>query len=371
MADTGIEIQGGPSVAPLDMSVEKLGTEDVRGLDVETLRRRPSIIRGTDNPDIIFTTPKSDRVFALGGDDLIYGSLGKDVIDGGDGKDTVDYRFLNRPVTLLPQGAVGNGSQLRSIEVIKGAAGQLNAIDASSSTDASASISVDLSPQAQSVTVQFPFGGSQTLELANFVNVTGTAGNDKIVNGAANSVLNGGGGDDFISSQGRLTGGAGNDTIIGGADDNIINGTDSNAKGLGERDTLTGGAGGDRFIVGEGTTVYYRDSFLSSDPNGERSYASVTDLSPGDQIQLAPGNYKTEFGPDGTYSISEITKVDGTEVGTGIYNDLILKAQLGGFGELARTASVDGKSSSVAGTDLPQGTISIASGQKIGFLVGA
>jgi Ca2+-binding RTX toxin-like protein len=371
MSDTGIEIQGSPSVAPLDPSTQKIGTDEVRGLDVETLRRR-SIIRGTEGPDIIFTTSKSDRVLALGGDDIIYGSLGRDFINGGDGKDTVDYQLLNQAITLLPQGAVGNGSQLQSIEVIKGKAGLLNAIDASASTDSRASISVDLSSSGQSVTVQFPTGGSQTLELANFVNVTGTAGNDKIVNGATNSVINGGGGDDTIDSQGKLTGGAGNDSISGGADDNIINGTDSTALGVGEKDTLTGREGGDRFVVGEGTSVYYRDSFLNSDPNGERSFAYVTDLSPGDQIQLAPGNYKTEFGDDGTYTVSEITQVDGMDVGTGLYNDLILKAQFTGF-SAARKASVDGKLSveSVTSNDLPQGEFSIASGQQIGFLVGA
>jgi Ca2+-binding RTX toxin-like protein len=107
MSETGIEIQGSPSVAPLESSVQNIGTEEVQSLDAETLRRR-SIIRGTEGPDILFTTSKSDRVLALGGDDIIYGSLGRDFIDGGEGKDTVDYQLLNRAITLLPQGAVGN-----------------------------------------------------------------------------------------------------------------------------------------------------------------------------------------------------------------------------------------------------------------------
>lgn len=76
--------------------------------------------------------------------------------------------------------------------------------------------------------------------------VHGTAGDDRLVAGAADAVLRGDDGND------RLTGGAGADRLAGGAGDDVLTGGAGN-------DTLDGGTGADRLAGGAGNDLYLID----------------------------------------------------------------------------------------------------------------
>jgi len=97
-----------------------------------------------------------------------------------------------------------------------------NTID-SSTASLGASLSINLSTGAASVSGPFP---TINRTFLNFDDVIGTSGNDTIIGDFQANILNGSSGDDVISASG------GNDTLVGGAG----------------ADTLTGGTGTNTFI---------------------------------------------------------------------------------------------------------------------------
>jgi RTX calcium-binding nonapeptide repeat (4 copies) len=300
-------------------------------------------IEGTDGPDILFGTNGDDDIFGKAGDDTIFGTIGNDVIDGGTGFDTVDYSGVAAPITLLPQGAFGAGSnvgQLRSIERIIGAAGQPNTIDGSKGSGAA---SFDINLAANRLTVNnIPGLPPLNFTVENFVNVIGTSNADTIIGSSANNLL---------------TGGAGNDTLSGGGGADTLIGTDAIARGVGERDILTGGAGVDRFTLGDKSGSYYKGQ-------GNNDFARITDFSFGEQIQLGSGD---------TYRIQRNLRGFDLFSTTGGIQDLIAQVQFSrvlGVGTLSEpnssfeTSSVD----PLAGvSNTADGTFSIASGQTLGI----
>jgi Ca2+-binding RTX toxin-like protein len=300
-------------------------------------------IVGTDGPDILFGTNGDDDIFGLGGDDTIFGTIGNDVIDGGTGFDTAEYSGVAAPITLLPQGAFGVGSdggQLRSIERIIGAAGQPNAIDGSKGTGTA---SFDINLAANRLTVNnIPGLSPLNFTVENFVNVVGTSNADTIIGSSANNILTGGAGDDTLS------GGGGADTLIG---------ADVIARGVGERDILTGGTGVDRFTLGDKSGSYYKGQ-------GNNDFARITDFSFGEQIQLGSGD---------TYRIQRNLRGFDLFSTTGGIQDLIAQVQFSrvlGVGSLSASSSSLEPSSvdPLAGvSNTSDGTFSIASGQTLGI----
>jgi Ca2+-binding RTX toxin-like protein len=94
----------------------------------------------------------------------------------------------------------------------------------------------------------FAFADGSTLDVAGIVSRIGTDGNDTVTWTETALGVDGGEGNDVITSgsfSDALSGGAGNDTLNGGAGDDTLDGGAGN-------DTLRGGAGNDTYLFGLG-----------------------------------------------------------------------------------------------------------------------
>lgn len=313
-----------------------------------------SLIRGTENADILFGTPGDDEIFALGGNDIIIGTIGSDLISGGDGIDTIDYSDLSNKITLLPGGVLSNGSpnnsQIEKIEIIIGAIGQANTIDASSSRGG---VSLDVNLEKQRLTVKdVPGLGIQEFTVENFVNLIGTPEADNLIGSKADNRIRGLKGDDNLGGNGGsdfLSGDRGNDTLTG---------TDGISRGVGELDVLKGGAGIDLYILGDENGSFYQEA-------GNRDLARIRDFSFGEQIQL---------GADETYNIER----DGSQLKvfltTESQNELIADVRIvtSSIAE-SRTRSIE-SIEPIGNTFLngvPEGEFTISAGETIDIFVGA
>ncbi|AFY56148.1 putative calcium-binding protein [Rivularia sp. PCC 7116] len=229
----------------IDLSDERLTVENIPGLGDVTFTVKNFVnVVGTTQDDCIIGNSKDNILIGGGGNDYFGGSAGNDVINGDDsGYDTVDYTGLGEAITLLPTGIIekdgGLGTdELIRVETIIGDENQANTID-TSSAESPISIDVDLAAETLEVN-NIPVIGSLNRTVVNFVNVIGTAQDDK---------------------------------ITGNAEDNIIN-------GFGGIDNLTGGAGIDTFVLGEDYHVFYSDA-------GFGDVAIIEDFVSGeDKIQL-------------------------------------------------------------------------------------
>lgn len=192
------------------------------------------ILKGGQGKDTLNGGKGNDTLDGGKGKDILEGSQGNDVLDGGKGKDTADYSDLNEAITLEAVGQVDKGSlgtdQILNIETIIGATGQANEIDGSTGTSGVTSFDVDLSND-RLIVQNIPGLGDVTFTVKNFVNVTGTTQDDRIIGNNEDNTLKGAGGNDFFG------GSAGNDIIDG--DDGGNNDSDTvDYTGLGEAITL-------------------------------------------------------------------------------------------------------------------------------------
>jgi len=257
---------------------------------------------GTDGNDLLTGTSGDDNITALGGDDTIIGTAGSDVINGGDGFDTIDYSGYGQAVRIFRGGQVDNGSQslVLNFEKYIAPAGEANEIDGTSSENFGTSFQVNLASNSL-LASNIPTLGNITYEVENFVDVTGTFGNDKLSgNDLANRLIGNDGDDAIDGAEGDdfLDGSAGNDTIEGGAgDDNILGGEgDDFLVGSDGNDNLNGGAGNNRLTGGSGNDVFeispegfttIADFDLNSDVIGLSSGTDFEDLSfSGNKITL-------------------------------------------------------------------------------------
>ncbi|MEB3217422.1 MAG: hypothetical protein VKN72_14480 [Nostocales cyanobacterium 94392] len=320
-----------------------------------------NIIEGTDNPDILFGTPGNDQIFAKGDNDTIFGSLGDDLINGGAGFDTLDYSVLGQKITLLPQGLVGNGSsqgsRIQEIEKIIGAKGKDNTIDGSGTRKSPVFFTVNLADKLL-IVENIPGLSSVKFEVENFVNVEGTENFDSVTGNNRNNKLSGNGGNDNLigkSGNDSLIGGSGNDTLIG-ADPLIKNTTRP------EKDVLTGGTGADKFVLGNELGSFYDDF-------GNRDFATITDFSFGDQIQLGSGEtYNIQRNKNG-FNIFLIED-SGRDLIAKVTLSLGITDSISTNNAMMRTDGASFKSSTnVLLSDVPQGDFTINSGEQKGIFV--
>ncbi|NJM17265.1 MAG: calcium-binding protein [Richelia sp. SL_2_1] len=254
----------------VDLSQDRLTVQNIPGLGDVTFTVKNFVnVTGTSQDDRIIGNAEDNILIGGGGNDFFGGSAGNDIINGDNGgDDTVDYTGLGQAITLLPTGIVekdgGLGTdELVRVETIIGDAGFSNTIDASSA-GSPVSINVDLSAQSLQVN-NIPGVGSLNRTVVNFVNVTGTAQNDK---------------------------------ITGNAEDNIINGVDG-------QDILTGGAGKDIFVLGENGNVFYSDA-------GFGDIVSIEDFVSGeDKIQLTGSLSEYSFFNLGSTNFIALDNGDG------------------------------------------------------------
>lgn len=229
----------------VDLSHDRLTVRDIPGLGNVTFTVKNFVnVTGTAQDDSIIGNDEDNILIGNGGNDFFGGSAGNDIIDGDDGGandfDTIDYTGLGEAITLGATGTITKGGglgtdQLLRIETIIGDDNQANTIDA---TDASSPVSIDVNLAEECLQINdIPGVGSLHRTVINFVNVIGTAQNDK---------------------------------ITGDNQDNIINGVDG-------KDILTGGAGTDTFILGENGHVSYADEDFND-------IASIEDFISGEDI---------------------------------------------------------------------------------------
>ena len=116
------------------------------------------------------------------------------------------------------------------------------------------------------------------------------AGDDKLVISKkareSNAIIDAGDGDDVIRTK------QGSDVIIAGDGDDVIKAsskTKPRSKRESEIDQLSGGEGSDRFVLGVDRGTLY----LDLRGRGESSYALISDLGDGDEVQLSRRDKKS------------------------------------------------------------------------------
>jgi len=188
------------------------GTGTIDGVAI-TLDEIENIYAG-DEDDILTGSSGSNSIFGGQGNDIIIGAGGDDMLDGGAGDDTI---------------IIGAGNS-----DINGGEG-LDRFGVNASVHR---IVADLDGQ---VATLFDAAGNDigTVTIDAVEGFRGGIGNDLIVAGDENTLLNGLDGDD------TLTGGLGNDILYGGSDNDDLSG------GLGQ-DFIFGGSGDDEIFGGDG-----------------------------------------------------------------------------------------------------------------------
>ena len=287
-----------------------------------------SLVGGEGN-DTLSGGAGNDTLSGGAGDDTLSGGAGKDSLNGGAGTDTVVETTVDAAMTLTNTQLTGNGTdQLTKIEraeltgsavsntldasaftlgnvtllggdgndtLIGGAfTGAVDAdgfndsIDGGAGTDvarqSSAAIRQDFTTSSNVVTgagndlwrsiesLHFIVSGkaATTLDASQFtgnVTLAGGSGNDRLIGGSRNNVLNGNAGNDV------LTGGDGADTLNGGVGNDILVGNDGSDLLYGQagNDTLRGSSGDDRMFGDEGRDILYGGSGSDLMNGGEGS----------------------------------------------------------------------------------------------------
>ncbi len=210
------------------------------------------LIDGGAGDDTIIGSAGNDTIMGNTGNDTLSGGLGDDVfalagdggldtIDGGDGIDTVRGSIYNDNIRISTGAA-----SLTSIEIIDGGAGN-DRILGGAGDDV-----IDLSGTTL-LSIELIDGG------AGNDTIVGSGGDDVISGNSGNDMLIGGLGNDtftFVGDTGfdTIHGGAGSDTLQGSGYNDIIR-ISTGVSGISGIETIAGGAGNDRILGGAGDDV--------------------------------------------------------------------------------------------------------------------
>ena len=208
-------------------------------------------ITGSDEANQLITGAGNDRVHAGGGNDYVDGGTGANTLDGGEGSDTVGFSKFDGVSVSLANGEASSAA---------------NPLEKTT--------------------------------LTQFENITGSEGDDSLLEGDSGSnVIYGGKGDD------NLYGLNGNDTLLGGEDHDYLFGGKGN-------DRLSGGDGIDTISGGDGFDIV---DYSLSESDRQRHL----------NIQL-DDNGMTTFARDKTTNeiIDKYTSIEGLAGGDG--NDLLV-----------------------------------------------
>ncbi len=212
------------------------------------------LINGTSNNDVIQGFNGNDILNGGAGIDTLVAGMGDDTLDGGDGTDTAVFNIYKSTITdvhhLRDGGAIINSTEgvdtLKNIEDLRFLDGSLS-IDSLIAERPLPSFTSSASDGTSSLVMPTKYTGPVTfLEYE----LLGKATGDVITGSIDNDFMNLLGGDDAAN------GGAGDDVLDGGTGSNF----------------LTGGSGNDTiFLDGRG---------------GSTTWSTVTDFSPGDQVNI-------------------------------------------------------------------------------------
>ncbi|BAZ50193.1 hemolysin-type calcium-binding protein [Nostoc sp. NIES-4103] len=194
-----------------------------------------SITTGAGN-DTLYGGDGNDTLNAGAGNDYIDEGAGVNTIDGGTGSDYLELNLSNYIASLtvtytsLTNGTVSNGTTFKNIEGLELYTGNAN--------------------------------DTINVSAASYAEINGGDGNDAITSGAGDDTLNGGYGNDSITS------GTGDDTVYGGLGNDTINAGDGD-------DSIYDGAGVDNINGGSGVDYLNLDlSYATTNLNV--SYTSAT-----------------------------------------------------------------------------------------------
>jgi Ca2+-binding RTX toxin-like protein len=262
----------------------------------------------------------NDSLFGGGGNDTLNGGAGADTMVGGAGN---DYFVVDDPgdslvggggadgiISLIPnytlptafnilvlgQGIVaGTGNANNNSLTGNSLANTLNA-GASGADTLIGGVGNDTYTinSSDDLVVERTLEGTDTVIFSGFATYTLPNHLDRLILGAGavdgygNSLNNSLSGN---ADNNSLLGAAGRDSLFGGDGNDTLWGTSTSTRN--EIDTLTGGSGGDFFVLGNASTYFYNDAYVSQ--VGNTDYALITDFNPddGDRLQLngAIGNY--------------------------------------------------------------------------------
>jgi serralysin len=200
-----------------------LGIENVSGSEWGDGRT------GSSANDKIFGEDGNDTISGQSGNDFLLGGAGDDTIDGGDGNDIL----LGGPgADRLIGGSGEDWAQYNA------ATGGVTLSLATGGTGGDA--------------LGDTFDGIENVRGSRFADdLTGDAAGNRIMAGAGNDSIDGGGGDDVLFGEAGsdvLTGGGGNDMLHGGAGADVLIGGGGN-------DILEGHGGADIFVFGAGDGI--------------------------------------------------------------------------------------------------------------------
>ena len=220
------------------------GFENIKGSafnDVLTARSNDTD-DGTDGQQgsTLYGLGGDDTLEGAGGDDTLEGGVGADKLEGGSGNDTLEGGVgadeLNGGLTrATANDETTANTQVNTLSYAGSDAGvRVNLADASASGGHADGDEI--------VTYDYTFGtddNEREIEVATFVNVTGSAHDDHLTGDRFANKLSGGGGDDSLRGAAGadvLVGGPGADELNGGEDtrerNNLLPRTDTNGDGV-------------------------------------------------------------------------------------------------------------------------------------------
>ncbi|MDY8109258.1 ExeM/NucH family extracellular endonuclease [Fulvimarina sp. 2208YS6-2-32] len=251
-----------------------------------------------------------DRMDGGDGDDRLTGGAGRDEIRGGAGKDRIDVRDEVPTADFVDAGDGDDVVTGGPLDQLYGGAGDDRAI-------------VDFSRGSTGTPVVILNNGAGTLKandgtlIAGFetVDLTLTAGDDRISTGDVKAVIDAGDGNDVLITgsaadlvdgglgDDRIAAGRGDDTVRGGAGNDLIFGNEGN-------DVLFGDAGNDRLFGGAGNDI------LTGGPGDD-----LIDGGAGDDIATFGGraiDHAFARKDDGTITVGDLEGSGGTDGLTGV-----------------------------------------------------
>lgn len=311
----------------------------VSGSDTDKLISIENVI-GSNGADTLTGVQGSvNTLLGKDGNDIFYGYLDGDTLDGGSGVDSVDYGNISASVNITLGGS--NADRLIEIENVYGSTNKdtivgsndVNILDGRGDND-----------------ILNGMGGDDTLY--------GGAGNDTLIGGIGADLLDGGSGQDTAdySASNAIIANLTTNTVmdgLGGTDTltsiEIVKGSlyNDTMTGSSNSDTFIGMGGNDTFIATLGNDIYYGAELgVSSDSYKDRvDYSSlssidhiVADLSTNTVTLLNASN--ATLATDTLYSIEEVYGTSGNDTlkgGSGLSNTLY-----GADGDDTLTGNLDG-----------------------------
>lgn len=334
-------------------------------------------VKGSFGADLLFGDAGADRLNGGVDEDVLVGDAADSAFDGGGGVDQLRFDGYAGTLQATPDQLIMNGNTLTA------AAGTFNGIVSFDVTGSAGADLIDLGDFPSFLINVHGQGGNDVIkvfanrgeidggdgndQITSFgpygqeVSITGGLGNDRITTGGGGGTVDGGAGNDVLDARPvvldlyrsgmTLIGGPGNDTLYGGPDIDLLNGGDGDDRLVGGDgdDTFDGGDGADNFDGGNGNDMFYGDPTDTRWTGG----AGIQD------VLLVTGAVRTANLTNSTFTLNghnisasglESVTVTGTPA-----NDTLDASKYGGYAFLLGDAGNDRLASGPGGGSLDGG----------------